>query len=404
MADRKALNNISNHPTLANGGESTKEKETENTSLVEKENDDVSSIYSYVECEDVLVPLPEKIVVDNPQTENQTLTPQKWLKKPAPLKKPPQNGLWNVNESKYTHFNLGDGTRHKVYPLKGDGDNGVNVVQFYFANEAKYLVHANYLDKTRVSRRERFIMINRMVEVHCNFFQGKQDESLAITVNLIDRFMKKSEYACRENLHAIGLSSLSLACKLETRVTLDNIREQMVELSAGEVSIHDMNAFEDEITRVLNFDLFNIHAFLFLQRIQRGLQLMPNVYICAKYLIVLSFHDPCFCNVLPSIVAAAAVLLAQRLLTPTKCYKMPLIFEISSGYKLEEVVTESEMLMNLLRVAKEGIHIASYTRFKGKGGISDVPELRPKALQNICIHREINEGTYWHNGKLHSSR
>nr|GFB39174.1 G2/mitotic-specific cyclin-2-like [Tanacetum cinerariifolium] len=113
-----------------------------------------------------------------------------------------------------------------------DRDDPLSVVEYvdeiyahYRKQEISSCVSPGYMSiQTDITERMRGILIDWLVEVHYKF--ELMEETLYLTVNLIDRFLERQPIA-RKKLQLVGVTAMLLACKYEeissslTRRTLE---------------------------------------------------------------------------------------------------------------------------------------------------------------------------------------
>lgn len=88
------------------------------------------------------------------------------------------------------------------------------IYEHFRKQEEKTMVLPMYMESTQsqINEKMRAILVDWLVEVHMKF--RLVPETLFLTVNLIDRFLERSEVA-RPNLQLLGVSCLLIAAKYE---------------------------------------------------------------------------------------------------------------------------------------------------------------------------------------------
>nr|KJB59694.1 hypothetical protein B456_009G267700 [Gossypium raimondii] len=88
-----------------------------------------------------------------------------------------------------------------------------DLYQFYKKAECTGCVPPNYMEQQYdINQRMRGILIDWLVEVHYKF--ELMEETLYLTINLIDRFLAVKQIA-RKKLQLVGVTAMLLACKYE---------------------------------------------------------------------------------------------------------------------------------------------------------------------------------------------
>jgi len=80
-------------------------------------------------------------------------------------------------------------------------------------NEGRFLPKAGYMAKqSDINEKMRAILVDWLVDVHLKF--KLVNETLFLTVNMIDRYLEKSQVS-RQKLQLVGITALFTACKYE---------------------------------------------------------------------------------------------------------------------------------------------------------------------------------------------
>lgn len=190
----------------------------------------------------------------------------------------------------------------------------VEYVEDLFVNYRKMEVYGcaspNYMaQQADINERMRAILIDWLIEVHHKF--ELRDETLFLTVNLIDRFLEK-QAVVRKKLQLVGLVAMLLACKYEE--VHAPLVEDLVVISDNAYSRKDILEMERMMLNTLQFDMSVPTAYVFMRRYLKAAQ-------CDRKLELLSFMLVEHCLVQyemlkfpPSFIAAASIYTAQATL------------------------------------------------------------------------------------------
>lgn len=123
--------------------------------------------------------------------------------------------------------------------------------RFYEKAERTYHVPPNYMSQQfDINERMRGILIDWLIEVHYKF--ELMEETLYLTVNLIDRFLAVHQVV-RKKLQLVGVTAMLLACKYE-EVSVPVV-EDLIAISDKAYSRKEVLDMEKLIVNTLQFNL-----------------------------------------------------------------------------------------------------------------------------------------------------
>nr|CBZ41115.1 Cyclin Bc protein [Oikopleura dioica] len=198
---------------------------------------------------------------------------------------------------------------------KDDGNGGPYVNEIY--DYTKYLEHAyavkpRFLDEHKeVSHKMRTILVDWIVQVHQRF--KLQNETLHLTVAIMDRYLSKVQDLPRKEMQMIGLTSMLLASKYEEIYMPDLGDFEFICDNA--YTRDDFKATELEILDVLQCNL----AFgLSIEHLRRFSTVLTDEidgmhHSLGKYFLELALMDYDLCTFKPSIIAAGSMKLALEM-------------------------------------------------------------------------------------------
>ncbi|KAH0871702.1 hypothetical protein HID58_078724 [Brassica napus] len=168
---------------------------------------------------------------------------------------------------------------------------------FYRKNERFSCVPQDYMEQQfDITDKMRAILIDWLIEVHDKF--ELMNETLYLTVNLIDRFLSK-QAVVRKKLQLVGLVALLLACKYE-EVSVP-IVEDLVVISDKAYTRNDVLEMEKIMLNTLQFNMSLPTQYPFLKRFLKAAQ-------SDKKLALVDYE---MLRYPPSLLAASAVYTAQ---------------------------------------------------------------------------------------------
>lgn len=152
----------------------------------------------------------------------------------------------------------------------------------------------------------RAILIDWLVDVHVKF--KLKDETLYLTVSLIDRYLSKAGVT-RMRLQLVGVAALFIACKYE-EIYPPQLKDFVYITDNAYVKL-DVLEMEGLILKELNFNITNPSSYDFLQNL--GMSMDVKNRLLAQYIIELALVEYKFVHYKPSHLAASAVYLVNKI-------------------------------------------------------------------------------------------
>ncbi|CAH8361755.1 unnamed protein product [Eruca vesicaria subsp. sativa] len=182
-----------------------------------------------------------------------------------------------------------------------------DLYSFYRKMERFSCVPADYMtQQIDLNEKMRAILIDWLIEVHDKF--DLMNETLFLTVNLIDRFLSKKG-VMRKKLQLVGLVALLLACKYE-EVSVPVV-EDLVLISDKAYTRSDVLDMEKTMLSTLQFNVSLPTQYPFLKRFLKAAQADKKCEMLASFLIELALVEYEMLRFPMSLLAAAAVYTAQ---------------------------------------------------------------------------------------------
>ncbi|PON66236.1 Cyclin [Parasponia andersonii] len=177
----------------------------------------------------------------------------------------------------------------------------------YRKTECFSRVSPNYMNhQPDINEKMRGILIDWLIEVHHKF--QLMEETLFLTVNLIDRFLER-QIVIRKKLQLVGVTAMLLACKYE-EVSVP-IVEDFVLITDKAYTKQDVLDMEKLIVNELQFSFSLPTPFVFMRRFLKAAQSNKKLEILSSFIIELCLVEYEMLKFPPSLLAAAAIYTAQ---------------------------------------------------------------------------------------------
>jgi cyclin B len=168
----------------------------------------------------------------------------------------------------------------------------------------------NYMEKQQqVNAKMRGILVDWLVDVHRKY--KLRPETLFLAVQVIDRFLA-IQVTARSHLQLVGVTSLLIAAKFE-EVYPPQIKD-LVYVTDKAYSREDILSMEVSILKTLQFKVCLPTSMAFLDRYQSVNGCTDAHRDLAQYLLELTLVDYKMLKYAPSHLAAASILLSNKLL------------------------------------------------------------------------------------------
>lgn len=190
------------------------------------------------------------------------------------------------------------------------GEYTADIYQHLHSTEAKFMPKAGYmLMQDNINEKMRNVLIDWLIEVHHKF--KLLDETLFLTVNILDRYLSKTQVA-KEQLQLIGVSSMLIACKYEEIYTPEI--KDFVYITDSAYTSEEVLEFENKILRALDFDVTVPSSFRFLQRYCKVCEFDDLAFNFSRFVLELSLVDYKYLKYRPSNLAAASMYVTQKVM------------------------------------------------------------------------------------------
>lgn len=185
-----------------------------------------------------------------------------------------------------------------------------DIYAYHRSAEAASQASPTYMTRQRdINARMREILVDWLVEVHLKF--KLEQETLFLTVNLIDRFLERREVT-RNKLQLVGCAAMLLGSKYE-EIYAPEVRD-FVYISDQAYTHEQILAMETIMLNALGFDLTVPSALKFADRFIKVVDRESDeaFRMTVYYLLEITLQDYSFIKYLPSMVAASAMHIALR--------------------------------------------------------------------------------------------
>ncbi|XP_057794682.1 cyclin-B2-3 [Salvia miltiorrhiza] len=219
---------------------------------------------------------------------------------------------------------------------------------YYKKMESLSCVPPNYMaHQSDINERMRGILIDWLIEVHYKF--ELMDETLYLTVNLIDRFLALQPVV-RKKLQLVGVTAMLLACKYE-EVSVPVV-EDLVLISDKAYCRKEVLDMEKLMINTLQFNMSLPTPYVFMKRFLKAAQSDKKLELLSFFIIelcLIEYEMLCFP---PSMLAAAAVFTAEC--TLSGCKKWSKTSELHTSYTREQLMECATLMASFHRKSRTG--------------------------------------------------
>ncbi|RRT41913.1 hypothetical protein B296_00057448 [Ensete ventricosum] len=158
-----------------------------------------------------------------------------------------------------------------------------------------------------INEKMRAILIDWLIEVHYKF--ELMDETLFLTVNIIDRFLA-SQSVVRKKLQLVGVTAMFLACKYE-EVSVPVV-EDLILICDRAYTKEELLEMERLIINTLQFNMSVATPYVFMRRfLKAAADSDKKLELLSFFIIELCLVEYKMLEFRPSLLAAAAIYTAQ---------------------------------------------------------------------------------------------
>lgn len=217
------------------------------------------------------------------------------------------------------------------------------IMQYMRTLEAKTMPNPNYMETQKELEWDmRAMLVDWMIEIHHKL--KLLQETLFIAVNSVDRFLSQRPVSLAK-LQLVGIAALLIASKFE-EVVSPSI-SNFVYLSDNTFNDKEILKAERYMLHVLNYSLTYPSPLTFLRRISKADNYDIRTRTLAKYFMEVVLMDETLLNCPPSMMAAASLWLARRMLG-RGMWNANLI-HYSGNYTEEQIICFSSKIVEYLK-------------------------------------------------------
>ncbi|KFK33406.1 hypothetical protein AALP_AA5G008600 [Arabis alpina] len=166
------------------------------------------------------------------------------------------------------------------------------------------------IDQSGLIPHLRLILVQWIVN-ECSMMEH-QNETLFLSVSLLDRFLNKGSFRSQRSLLILGIACLTLATRIEENQIINTIQRRKFYIQDEKISRSEVVAMEWLVQEVLSFRCISPTVYNFLWFYLEAAKANPQVENKAKSLAIMALSDYSLLRYWPSTLAAAFVVLACR--------------------------------------------------------------------------------------------
>ncbi|KAJ0010759.1 hypothetical protein Pint_34109 [Pistacia integerrima] len=232
-----------------------------------------------------------------------------------------------------------------------------DICAYYRKSEISSCVSPDYMDnQTDINEKMRAILIDWLIEVHYKF--ELMDETLFLTINIIDRFLEKQSVV-RKKLQLVGITAMLLACKYE-EVSVP-IVEDFVLISDKAYTRKEVLDMEKLMMNTLQFNMSVPTPYVFMRRFLKAAQSDKKLEILSFFNIELCLVEFEMLKFPPSLLAAAAIYTAQCSLYQFKEWTKTSRWH--TNYSEDQLLECSKLMVTLHQKAGKGKLTGVYRKY-----------------------------------------
>ncbi|KAH0698918.1 hypothetical protein KY284_013133 [Solanum tuberosum] len=222
---------------------------------------------------------------------------------------------------------------------------------YYRKMEVYSCVSPNYMEQqSEINDNMRGVLIDWIIEVHDKF--ELKEETLFLTVNLLDRFLEKQVVA-KNKLQLVGLVAFLIAGKYEE--ILPPLVHELVVISYETYTKKDVLEMEKLMLSTLQYNMSFPTPYVFMRRFLKAAQADKKLEELSFFLMELCLVEYEMLKHPPSFMAAAAIYTAQCTLYGVKEWSRTC--EWHTGYSEDHSLMEcAKLIVSYHDKAKTGVH------------------------------------------------
>ncbi|XP_014224135.1 G2/mitotic-specific cyclin-B [Trichogramma pretiosum] len=252
--------------------------------------------------------------------------------------------------------------------------------------EAQFPIAEGFLQGQEVTPKMRCVLVDWLIEVHEQFHL--MQETLYLTIAIIDRFLQKFNLITRKRLQLVGVTAMFIASKYEEMYSPDI--SDFVYITDNAYTKAEIIQMEMLIIKTLDYSFGRPLPLHFLRRYSKAGKALPVHHTLAKYFLEQALVHYEVCHHPPSLIAAAAIYLSFLLLGNENLQDGDAIWTKTlvhySTYTMREVLPVAKEMATIMVNADKSKYQAArrkYTHPKHMK-ISLRPELKRSTLLTLA--------------------
>ncbi|XP_015175813.1 PREDICTED: G2/mitotic-specific cyclin-B [Polistes dominula] len=181
-----------------------------------------------------------------------------------------------------------------------------DIYEYLRTLEQKFPIKKDYLTGQEVTPKMRSVLIDWLVEVHQQFHL--MQETLYLTISIIDRFLQSNKTIDRKRLQLVGVTAMFIASKYEEMYSPDV--SDFVYITDNAYTKLEILKMELVIITTLDYSFGRPLPLHFLRRYSKAGKALPIHHTMAKYFLEQCLVHYEMCHYSPSLIAAGAIYLA----------------------------------------------------------------------------------------------
>ena len=301
------------------------------------------------------------------------------------FRKPPieleQEGIHDLPQAYSTHF-------LHIQDIDANDNDNVQLVSVYVNDIYKHLhflemnhkISPKFLEGQVITGKMRAILIDWLIQVHERF--NLLQETLFLTVAIIDRYLQKEKDTPREKLQLVGVTAMFIASKYEEMYCPEV--GDFVYITDKAYSKAEIIRMEVKMLGALDHYISYPLPLHFLRRNSKAGSVDAAHHNLAKYLMELCLIEYSMCHYKPSMIAAAALRFSLKLLSDDAVWTETLIFYSNySEDKLMPVVCKMAAIVLKSHSSKQHAVRLKYKSSKYIK-ISEIHQLKSGLVQTLA--------------------
>ncbi|KAK8728391.1 hypothetical protein OTU49_009267 [Cherax quadricarinatus] len=270
-----------------------------------------------------------------------------------------------------------------------DAEDGGNpqLVSEYVNDIYKYLreleegskVQPRYLDGQVVTGKMRAILIDWLVQVHLRFMLLQ--ETLYLTVAIIDRYLQRERTVSRSKLQLVGVTAMFIASKYEEMYSPDIA--DFAYITDKAYTKNEIRKMEVNILKTLDFNVSYPLPLHFLRRNSKAGSVDAAQHTLAKYLMELCLPEYCMCHYKASMIAAAALCFSLKVLDGSPWNDTLVYYSCNTEEQLMPVICKMAAIVVKSISSKQQAVKQKYKTNK-QMKISDIPQLHSQTVKKLA--------------------